>query len=209
MDQIIAKIWNPNPFAAKIKMFVAGGGVLWMPVTIQGDRIKTPDRIFATGIGRNEIFGWLASRQPPLSRGNTEARGLTNALRIDVTQQLFNALEKWRNGVPLVTQVLYDCRFLLHFNIEKIPGDLAGRLLRNETRIMIYPSTRWYWPKVVEEQDGTTEVLHSKIGDDHLRPLFPNKMRDSNDHVRYWVPKEVDVSSQWIKIEWIRSLGAI
>jgi hypothetical protein len=194
-------------------MFVAGGGVLWTPVTMKGDRVRTPDRVFTPNIGMDGSFGWLASRQPPLHRGSMEARGMVNSLRIDATEQLAKALKEWNDGAPSVVQVLWDCRFLVQFNIEKIPADLAGRLMRNEGKIMIYPYSRWYWPKVVEEQDETATVLHSKIGSNDLNDLksiFKVATRDnSDDRAMYWKPKEVEVSSEWINTEWIRSLASI
>ena len=210
MDQIINNIWGPDFRAAKIKMFVAGGGVLWTPVTLKGNRIKTPDRVFATGVGKDEIFGWLASRQPPLHRDTMQARGIVNPLRIDVTERLARALKDWKDEASPVVHVLWDCRFLVRFDIGKIPADLARRLTHNQGKIMIYPSTRWYWPKVVEEGETTT-VLHSKIGGNDLKSLFQVTTKDSgtDDPDIYWLPNEAEVSSEWIDTKWIRSLAAI
>jgi hypothetical protein len=211
LDQIINNVWRPDFSATKIRMFVAGGGVLWTPVAMKGNRIKTPDKVFASGIRKDETFGWLASRQPPLRRETMQARGIANPLRIDITQRLAKALKDWQDGASPIVQVLWDCRFLVRFNVGKIPTDLAGRLAHSEGEITICPSTRWYWPKVVEEQGEMTTVLHSKIGGNDPRSLFQvtTKDSDTSDSATYWLPKEREVSSEWINTEWIRSLAAI
>lgn len=205
IQQIIHKVWNPDPFLANIRTFAAGGGVLWTPVTFEGGHIRLPNRVLEAGIGRHEAFGWLASRQPPLSQTKMDARRLPDPLTVDVTQLLAKALEERRDGAHPVVQVLYDCRFLVHFNLGKIPRDLVRWLMRNEGKIMIYPNTRWYWPKIVEERGGTTKVLHSKISDPNEIPFESKSIEDS---MMYWAPKKPDVS-EWIDIEWIRSLSAL
>ena len=207
ISQITHKLWKPNPFVDKIRMFVAGGGVLWIPVAIEGNYIKTPDSIFLTGIRDDDSFGWLACRQPPLHRQKMEARGLISPLRVNITQQIKKALERRRDGAFPSVQYLYDCRFLISLDAEKIPAQLADELLspQNQESIMIYPHTRWYWPKVVRERDGMVDVLHSKIDSS------PGSRRDDYQQKSYdyWKPRVEAVASDWITIRWIRSLEAI
>ncbi|RDB21082.1 tRNA(Ile)-lysidine synthase [Hypsizygus marmoreus] len=209
LDQIIEKIWDPSPFRS---IFVAGGGVLWTPVSVRGNRIKTPDRVAAAGVKlADETFGWLASRQPPVGRQKLKERGIPNTLEIEVTSNLIEALKNRKNGGHSIVQILYDCRFLVHFDLEKIPEDLATQLLLPRTegadKIMLYSRTRWYWPMVVrEESTGTKDVLHSKIDENPTNLLLQGEETDCSS---YWRPHDAGISSQWITIEWIRSLDAL
>jgi tRNA(Ile)-lysidine synthase len=210
INQIIDKVWGPNPFMATIGRFVAGGGVMWTPVIIQDGRIRMPDKVLWTGIGNDEKVGWLASRQPPMNRHNMEAQELVSPVWVDATQRLVRAFKEWRDGGPPVVQVLYDCRFLIHFDMRKIPEDLVERLMCNDAKIIVGPRTRWYWPKVVEKRKDTTDLLHSRIGDDVHVKSFQVDM-GSDDHGMYTVPyrKHEEISSEWIDFEWIRSFSAI
>jgi hypothetical protein len=143
---------------------------------------------------------------------NMAARGTVNPLQVNVTKHLVEAIQEWEslpNGQPPVVQVLYDCRFLVCFDIRNIPGPLARQLMRNETNISINSHTRWYWPMVVEEQDEQTNVLHSEIGQDDLKPPLELEAISDGDNINmYWRPKDPPVSSGWISIQWIRALSA-
>jgi tRNA(Ile)-lysidine synthase len=211
IDQIINKLWGPNPFAADIGIFVAGGGVMWTPVTVQDDLIRTPDKLLMTGISNSDkLIGWLASRQPPPRRRDMEARGLVNLLWIDVTEQLTKALAERNDGGPLVVQVLFDCRFLIHFDVRKLPEGLTRRLMRHEGKVIVYSKSRFFMPEVVEERDGKMHVLHthdSKITDDNIKS-FQLDMKDSHVQDTH-IEHEVGAAPEWITIKWIRPLSAI
>jgi hypothetical protein len=206
MNQIIDKLWQPDPFRAKIRMFVAGGGVLWTPVSVRGNQIKMSHEISRKGSPVDGKFGWLASRQPPLNWRDSRVRGLVSPSRVDVTQQLAKAVKEWRDGASPIIRVLYDCRFLVHFNIEKIPGNLAERLVRGEGNIITRPHIRWrwYWPCVVAEwNDGTSDLLHEI----RKKQLSPNSIIEPTGSYDRRLDKTI--SSEWIEIEWIRSLNAL
>jgi tRNA(Ile)-lysidine synthase len=205
INRIINILWNLDPSAAKNRRFISGGGVLWTPVSVRGNRIKMPGGIFATGSQVDEILGWLASRQPPLDWKTSQRWGLLNSSRSYATRQIVKGLKEWRDGASSVIQVLYDRRFLVHFNIAKIPGDLAERLVRGKGNIVIHPHTRWYWPHVVAEwNDGTTDVLHNEISKKQVKSNSTFGPAGSYDH-----RLDEDISSEWIEIEWIRSLNAL
>ena len=208
IDHIISKVWDPVPFHSKNWIFVAGAGVLWTPVAVRGSRIKTPDRVFASGLRSDEVFGWLASRQPPLAREKMKERGIPNTLEIDITGKIIEAMRQ-RNGSNATVSILWDCRYLVRFDLEKMPADFAARLLlpENEEKLIIYSSTRWYWPKVLHETKGTAKVIHSKI-DENRSSLLLLEDLPGGDAV-YWRANDERVSSAWISIEWIRSLDAI
>jgi hypothetical protein len=192
-------------------MFVAGGGVLWTPVLIRGESIKTPGRIAEFGIKQGETVGWLASRQPPLHRDKMEERGIVDPLQLDVTELLTVVALNNEKGVrEEVLEVLYDCRFLLRFNLTRMPGVIATAITKPEDRILVQPNSRWYWPKVVWQRGRDIDVLHSAIVDKSERPFWsgPRQTKEDYDAREYWKRPDV-VSSDWIEIEWIRSLNAI
>jgi tRNA(Ile)-lysidine synthase len=212
VNQITEKIWVPNPFAHKIRMFVAGGGVLWTPVAVKDGRIRTPDRIFTGGFAEDSRLAWLASRQPPLRRSKLEAMGQPNPLEVNITPTLVQALKAWKNGASSTFEILYDCRFIVTFNMEKMPEKLANRIMIPETKekYMIYPNSRWYWPQVVREWFSLKTILHSKIEETTTSLFLPNTQTEvKEDYKAFWKPREEPVSSKWIDIKWIRPLDAI
>lgn len=206
ISQIVEKLWSPNFIQSRL--FVAGGGVLWTPVVVRGDSIKTPDRVLASSIREDETFGWLASRQPPLHRRQQEARGLLNVLEIDVTHKIADAMRQQRLGGPPVVNILYDSRFLVTFDLEKIPDLSAARILypQSDERIWIYPSTRWYWPKIVWKSEKECAIIHSKI-DEKRGAVLLGRQPGTEGDINHW--QNEPVSANWIKIEWIRSLDAL
>lgn len=213
--QIVNKIWNPDPFASGIKMFVAGGGVLWTPVLIQGEGIKTPGRIGEFGIKPGETVGWLASRQPPLHRDKMEERGMINPLQLNVTELLTAMTTDNEKGASTeVLEVLYDCRFLLRFNLTRMPGKIATAIMKPQQveQILVQPNSRWYWPKVVWRRGREIDVvLHSDIVDTNKsqQQMWTGQTNEEHDHRQYWKRPDNVVSAGWIEIEWIRSLSAI
>ncbi|KAF8629989.1 hypothetical protein AX15_003161 [Amanita polypyramis BW_CC] len=204
-EQIFEKLWTPDPFGAGLGMFVAGGGVLWIPVLVRGGKIKTPERVGRAGVGPNEVIGWLASRQPPLNKRTMQDRNMHNPLRIDVTEMLKKKLGEGCSGSTV--DVLYDCRFLVRFHRTKIPLDVFNDLTGSErVRIHILPHTRWYLPKVVLEKGDDLRVLYSDIAED--KNLFPFMLSD-RDPKSYWERSDRAVVSDWIQVEWIRPLTAL
>jgi hypothetical protein len=212
IQQIVDKIWNPDPFGSGIKMFVAGGGVLWTPVLMNGESIQTPNQLGQFRIQPGETVGWLASRQPPLHRDKMEARGMINPLQLDVTELLTAgiAANKEKGTGTESLEVLYDCRFLLRFNLTRIPENIATAIMVPQTdeRILIQPTTRWYWPKVVWQRSVNAVVLHSVVRQDRNRLKVWGGTKE-HDYRQYWTRKDTVVSAGWIDIEWIRSSSAI
>ncbi|KAF8350504.1 hypothetical protein F5887DRAFT_1058581 [Amanita rubescens] len=121
-DQILKRLWSLNPFENGRGPFVAGGGVLWTPVLVNGTRIKTPDRIARTGVGEGETIAWLASRQPPMKMRQMDGEKVFNPLHIDATETIKQKLEDISSGSsPLAVDLLYDCRFLVRLHLTKLP----------------------------------------------------------------------------------------
>lgn len=206
LDQIKDKLWNPDPFAAGIKMFVAGGGILWTPVVVRNNNIKTPDRIRQNGIRAGENFAWLASRQPPLNRERMKEIGIENPLQRDITGALAEGIAKGDE----ILEILWDCRFVVRFNFSRIPRDIVAAITSpsEDEKIVIHPQTRWYWPRVVRERGEVSQLLHSEVEDTTSKSLLDGH-QEEEDHTIYWKPREKGLSADWIDVRWIRSLGSL
>jgi len=207
-EQIIKKLWAPDPFKDGIGMFVAGGGILWTPVLVRGNLIKTPERLARSGPGFDEVVGWLASRQPPINKRVMEARMMPNPLRVDITERLKRGLSE---STQDIVDVLWDCRFLIRFNLSKMPPHLREDLANpaSQNRMFILPNTRWYWPKAVFQQGEKETMLHSDVADSQHPLLFMKAENDVQQSRAYWRRYDKPVVSDWIHMEWIRPLTAI
>lgn len=224
--------------------FAAGGGVLWLPVLVDplkatanclgvGGRIKKPnvDDILSNRVklGRG-IAGWMATRQPPYSPEKMAALGLGDSLNVDVTETLRDALIAWDQGRgtgPQIIQVLWDCRFLLRFNLASMPQDLIQEITSVTpslpTKIAIRWWTRYYLPKVVivppngqiawSETESKEVLLHSDI-QANINPLllqykpktptpFMNKFKRKGKTI---IGNTQLLESDWITSHWIRLL---
>jgi tRNA(Ile)-lysidine synthase len=210
-EQILDRLWSSNPFKNGKGLFVAGGGVLWTPVLVKGTKIKTPERVAKVGAERGEVVAWLASRQPPMHKSKMAELEIINPLRIDLTEMLKHTLEDMSDISNASTpEILYDCRFLVRFDIAKIPLWIYNDLRNpeNPVRISIVPNTRWYWPEIILEKEDESQVLHSDIGPyEQLHPFL--RRFDSRVYNRYWRRQDKPVASDWIHVEWVRPLSAI
>ncbi|KAJ6531198.1 PP-loop family-domain-containing protein [Mycena capillaripes] len=215
LDRIVKNLWEPDPFAAGFRPFVAGGGVHWIPVVLGGGgtRIKMPDGKRMPKVQPGEFTGWLVTRQPPLPRHRLEAMGLSSPLVIDITDRLREKLRTKHENPGRLLDILWDNRFLLHLNIDKIPDDIAQGILDEDDRIHIHPHTKWYWPKVVLSRSGPPDsgltpeplVVHSTLSLPAQDPI-----RLDRDTISSWsLPIKEEVMSGWIEIEWIRSIAAL
>ncbi|KAJ7481146.1 PP-loop family-domain-containing protein [Mycena galericulata] len=203
LEQIIKKLWTSDPFEAKITPFTAGGGVVWTPVLVGAASLRIP--VGRTEAGPGEIVAWLASRQPPLSRQRLFALGIPNPLRIDVTQQLRQKLKSRDRNPGQVLEILWDCRFMVHMDIDKVPDDIVEGVLHGKEHVWITTNTRWYWPKVVNIKPNAVEetLLHSTIN-------IPDQgiVKLDRDIMLSWPLVDIDeVTASWIRSEWIRSIA--
>ncbi|EKM82493.1 hypothetical protein AGABI1DRAFT_68155 [Agaricus bisporus var. burnettii JB137-S8] len=229
LDHIIENVWNPSPFTSRgIRPIVAGGGVLWRPVLV--DPLKATANFLGRG-GRG-ILGWMAVRQPPYNPEKMAAYGLEDSLNVDITGTLREALKAWdqgRGSGPQTIQILWDCRFLLDFDLASIPQHLIHDLFQtppssSSPKIAIRWWTKYYYPKVVlvprngkvawSEKEDREVVLHSdvKIG---LNPVlvqsrprmstpYLNKVRnEGGEGLKGNTPIVV---SEWVTTRWIRIL---
>ncbi|TFK76242.1 adenine nucleotide alpha hydrolases-like protein, partial [Pluteus cervinus] len=206
LHQIIGNLWNPNPFDSGLSLFVAGGGVLWSPVIFREGKIKTYERVNNIGIGPGDTPAWLASRQPPIHKRAMAIADRPNPLVLDITDDL---LWQISNRASASWEVLYDFRFLLHFDLDKIPQPLI-EAIQSGARIIIRPYTRWYWPHVLSESGESSTLIHS-----HLQPSTSdtglgesaNVLSENPRHC--WKPSKPSLESGWITTKWIRPLADV
>lgn len=223
--------------------------MLWIPVSVDsteatpscldvGGRIKrpNPDDI-ASGrarLGRG-VTGWIATRQPPHRPEKMREYGLEDTLNVDLTDTLKRGLVDWNGGKgsgPQVIEVLWDCRFLVRFDLAKMPKRIADMILAQgqlgSPKVAIRWWTKYYFPKVVltpsngqvawSETEDKEVVLHSNI-DSHtpsllfsLKPDAKEKSVSNATMNRYKAGGAMGntplITSNWISAFWIRILDA-
>jgi len=119
-------------------------------------------------------------------------------LSLNLTTQLDQAKKELQKAAPkeqaaTTLDILYDCRFLLRFDITKMPPEIAMSLAVGNSDILVEARTRWYWPQVVWRKPGRTDLL-AVITDEHqVREEPLDILPDLSD---------------WIHIDWIRTLDA-
>ncbi|KAJ7735247.1 PP-loop family-domain-containing protein [Mycena maculata] len=206
INRIIECLWTPDPFSAGMTPFTAGGGVLWTPV-LAGFGLRIPMGPGASP-GPGEIIAWLATRTLPFSVAKLERLGLPNPVRQDVTDQLLPMLQNRHENPGQVFHTLWDFRFVLRMDIDKIPDELAQGILHAGERVAIYPNTRWIWPKVVRITGPTVKdeiVVHSAIS-------IPEQGLSDMDKATLNSAKEVnieEITAPWVRTEWARSISAL
>jgi hypothetical protein len=207
LDRIIRNLWTPDPFKAGIPSFVAGGGVLWIPVVVGSKGMMIPSGPKPPELGPGEFTGWLAARQPPLGRRRMEEKGLSSPLVVNITDRLRSQLEAKHEKRGQLLDVFWDCRFLLHFDIDKMPDDVIRGILDDGEEIWLHPHTRWYWPKVMHYKPKleSETLLHSTLSVPREIPVELDR-----DAMTSWSFQFIEeMTSSWIKIEWIRSISAL
>jgi hypothetical protein len=205
-------VWTPNPFQARIPPFVAGGGVYWSPVAISNNEMKIPAKNQRHELQPGEIVGWLASRQPPAAKDQIEqpfGSLKTNPLRVDITDRLIPKIATRDENPGQVLEVLWDNRFLLHIDIDKIRLDVIGGIMNpnSQERILVYPHSRWYWPMVLHRNPRLRQdtILHSAIDSESPSPLPLDR-----DRLITWDGQSgTSINSGWVRAEWVRSLSAL
>ncbi|TFK42367.1 PP-loop family-domain-containing protein [Crucibulum laeve] len=202
---IVKTLWQANPLISRSGSFTAGGGVLWTPVLVRGHRIRTPDPRHAVPAQADEQPGWIVSRMPQPRAEKMRQMGITvDPLHRDVTPLFKDVFEKRRQGqVHKTLRVLYDNRYLVQFDLERIPMDLLMTFSdsASQEKILLLPNSRWFYPKVVRTRtNGKHETIQTKLEpiDEQLSLSLPP-----------WKVSENGIASDWITIKWIRTLEAI
>ncbi|KAJ7137814.1 PP-loop family-domain-containing protein [Mycena epipterygia] len=213
LARITENLWVKDPIADRISPFVAGGGVFWTPVIVGGAYMRFPTADGRLTVGQGEISAWLAARQPPLSQQRMADQNMVNPLRLDITEKVREKLQTRHENPGQILDVLWDCRFLLQMDIDKIPDDVAQAILDGGARLLVHPNTRWYWPKVLiqtpnphsKDNPISAHILHSSLSIPHQRIIKLDR-----DTMESWPFVRIPyVTAPWIRTEWIRSLAAL
>ena len=231
LDQIISRLWDPDLFrSSKTRSFVAGGGVLWSPVVVDakengsnfldiGGRIKRPRFDESLGDG---LIGWMATRQPPSKPKQNDPK---DDLKVRLSPILKTALEEWDGGKgtgSAVTEVLWDCRFLLRFDLAKMPQSIKDMVLNgtsDDPRLEIRFWSTYFYPKVVVRPSGNRlaagpldprpeEILHSSI-ESHKPSVLHSFLQKTTQPKSQPHKNPNIVTSDWIQSTSIRTLDLL
>ncbi|KAF7304895.1 ATP-bind-3 domain-containing protein [Mycena kentingensis (nom. inval.)] len=148
LQRIVDALWTPDPFEAGIQSFVAGGGVSWTPVLIGRDRIRMYNGKYPPVPKPGDVVGWLASRQVPFIEARLKALGMPNVLKVHITDQVRDKLMTRESNPGQILEVLWDCRFLVTIDIDRIPQDIVDVILQGRYNLWIHAHSRWHWPKI-------------------------------------------------------------
>jgi len=198
LEQIMEKLWHPNPFRSNIAPFCAGAGVCWAPVIIQGDKFRTPGPHLYKAHANNPA-GWLAFRQAPSLRNSKSE--YWSPLEVNVTQFLTEKLDR----MEATAEFLYDSRFLVTFDLKQIPSNVVSNLKdpQGGVEIWVRPRARWFWPVVVLRKDGQDTDIHFKV------TLEETDLMSGLKKDMWWRKTENEVESSWVTTKFIRVLNAL
>ncbi|KZT09765.1 uncharacterized protein LAESUDRAFT_520181 [Laetiporus sulphureus 93-53] len=183
LERIVQYVWDTTSNPHMRTRFSSGSNVVWVP------GVAEPSGVFRLRHTKFEpfphVYAWRAQRAPPQAAHAVKllVRNVTNLLVDHTTPEV---------------QVLWDTRFLLTFHPEKMPQVVREALLAggSDEQVVIQPTMMWYAPQVVwKRSDGTEEVLA-----DYMWDGFQQK---------YFTKREAIDGSSWVKMEFIRTLGAI
>ncbi|CAL1705603.1 unnamed protein product [Somion occarium] len=154
-EDLVRKVWSGGmgDDEKDTHAWCFGSHVLWSPVTLTANgRVRwRPPR------SPDEKAAWLISREPPMSPTRWQQNGKVDPLTTDVTLILNKRLVAGDTA-----RVLYDCRFLISFFVDRMPDSIKASLAdpAQNASIVIEPHTKFYLPKVVLRREGyKDEVL--------------------------------------------------
>ncbi|KZP21121.1 hypothetical protein FIBSPDRAFT_1044298 [Athelia psychrophila] len=205
LQQIVDLVWAPDPLHLESRHLVAGSGVLWRLAIFRQEEdgrmvLRLPDKSAAHTVKPGERLGWLASRQPPPKKSSQWATARRqNALdEVDLSDELLRAQKAAMGGGAKPFQVLFDNRFLLRFDMDKMPATLATSLAMGRSKIVLGAVTNWQWPHV--------EWVRGNHKEGRTTLAFVN---DPNVNSTNAQEASIDpLLDGWITIEWIRASDA-
>ncbi|KAG1756314.1 PP-loop family-domain-containing protein [Suillus paluster] len=164
--------------------FTAGGGVLWQPAIFSAKkRLRVGTQCLGRQLQPGERFAWMASRLPAVPYHVLDTATLPPKLDVDVTERLATAINR---GNPSL-EVLFDCRFLVRFDLSQVPEELVDALRKYQetgVNVRIRPHTKFYWPKVVLRQPSCPDTIHATLLDDGQIGTFGRAPWVSMEYIR-------------------------
>lgn len=184
IQRIIDTLWQSDGAPS----FTAGGGVLWQPAIFSAKRrLRVGTQCLGRQLQPGERFAWMASRLPAVPYYMLDTATLSSKLDIDITERLVVAMSRGDDSL----EVLFDCRFLVRFDLSQIPEKLVGALRKYQetgVNVRIKPHAKYYWPKVVLRKPSYPDTTYATLMD--------NGQIDTFGH------------APWVTMEYIRLLDA-
>ena len=192
LTRLVKVLWDAQGLRFRKNIsFTAGSGVWWKPAFVtKGHVLKT----VVKELPFKDIM-WFASRHPSIHHPNAP---VSDNLRIVMTDQLREGRKAWEtDGGPDTLEILFDRRFLIRFQLDKMPEDLIEALQTNGG-VVIKKRSPWHLPEVNFKQNKVYTVLHTLI------------QREKFTWVREWGTKTyIDTESNWITIQYIRPISSL
>ena len=192
VQRLMTVLWDAKGLRYRKNIsFTVGSGVWWKPAFVtKGHVLKT----VVNTLPINNLM-WFAHRHPTINHP-TAPPAVSDDLRILMTDQLRNGRKAWEaDEGPDTIEVLFDRRFLIRFQLDKMPQDIIEGLKSNGG-VVIKKRSPWHLPEVNFKQNKIYTVIHT---------LIP---RDKFSWEREWGTKTyIDTESDWITIQYIRSIS--
>lgn len=172
--------------------FTVGSGVWWKPAFVTKKTLLL--RTVVNEMPINDLM-WYASRHPSIK---SPTAPVADTLRFVMTDKLRAGRVAWEEkSGPSTLELLYDRRFLIRFQLDKMPQELFDALKKNGG-VVIKPRSPWFLPEINFKQSKVFTVLHTEI------------KRDQFTWERQWGTKIYkDTVSDWITIEYIRPISSL
>jgi tRNA(Ile)-lysidine synthase len=180
IQRIIDTLWRSEGAPP----FTAGGGVLWQPAIFGAKRrLRVGTQCYDLQVHPGERRAWIACRLPAVPYHALQNSELPPKLDIDITERLVTAMRCGNDSL----EVLFDCRFLVRFDLSQIPEELVGALRNYEERgvsLRIKPRTKFYWPKVLLRQPLCIDTTYAALTEDGQTDTFGRRPWISMEYVR-------------------------
>ncbi|OJA15751.1 hypothetical protein AZE42_05260 [Rhizopogon vesiculosus] len=162
IQRIIDTLWRSDGAPP----FTAGGGVLWQPAIFSAQRrLRVGTQCYDLKLYPGERRAWIACRLPAVPFHALTTSPLPPKLDIDITERLVHAMSRGDDSL----EVLFDCRFLVRFDLSQIPEELVGALKdyqKTGVNVRIKPWTKFYWPKVLLQQPLCKDTVYAAMMED-------------------------------------------
>jgi tRNA(Ile)-lysidine synthase len=192
VKRLMQVLWDAQGVRTRKSIsFTVGSGVWWRPSFVtKGHVLKTVVKDFDF----NNLM-WFASRHPSI---DSPTAPKSDNLRIVMTDQLRHARAAWeaKQG-PDAVEIVFDRRFLIRFQLDKMPEDVVNALHVNGG-VVIKKRSPWHLPEVNFKQNKIYTVIHTQI------------LREQFTWEREWGTKTyIDTNSDWIIIQYLRPISSL
>ena len=161
--------------------FAMGSQVLWKPVIRPSKPMRGQEK-------KKSLLGWMACRQPP------DSIGLESTKDRDIASLVLDASREWKSSMSRKTlEILWDCRFLVKINLEKMP-EWAVSTLAEGGKLWIRCDEAWFHPHIVLHAGEQETVLFDAL------QVAGDPKADKKKKVK---------AVEWIDVKFIRTLPSV